>query len=66
MLDRRSGSPRSYSGYVPFAAIGVGSGVGGWIAVLLSWPEWTLAVPGMLVGYLASKQILERVYSDEP
>ena len=53
------------AGYVPFVAVGFGAGTGGWIASLVGLPEWTLAVPGMVIGYLLSRAILRRVYSPE-
>jgi hypothetical protein len=54
-----------YAGYLPFAAVGVGAGIGGWIASLVGLPEWTLAVPGIVAGYFASRAILRRIYAPE-
>jgi hypothetical protein len=61
----RTAGWKGNAGYLPFVAVGIGAGTGGWIASLLGAPEWTLAIPGMIVGYFASRAILRRVYSDD-
>ena len=54
-----------WAGYLPFMAVGVGAFAGGLIAILLGIPKWTVAVPGMVVGYFASRTILRRVYAPD-
>lgn len=61
----RTAGWKGNAGYVPFVAVGVGAGTGGWIASLLGLPEWSLAIPGMILGYLSSRAVLRRVYSSE-
>jgi len=43
--------------------IGVGAGIGGWLASLLGLSQWFLAVPGMVAGYFVSGAILRQLYS---
>ncbi len=52
------GRGKANAGYIPFAALCVGAGLGGWIASLIGIPAWALAVPGLVGGYYLARTIL--------
>ena len=56
---------KGYAGDLPFAGVGIGAGVGGWIASLAGLAEWSLAIPGMVAGYFASRAVLRRIYASD-
>ena len=56
---------QAYAGYIPWLALSLGAGLGGWIASRVGIPEWTLAGPGVVGGYYLSRTILRRVYANE-
>lgn len=63
MVEAGRRTRRSYAGYIPFAAVGVGGGAGGWLASLVELPQWSLAIPCMVAGYFVSGAILRRYYA---
>lgn len=65
MSETDERSRKRYAGYLPFVAVGFGAGAGGWIASFVGLPQWTVAIPGMVAGYLVSRTILRRVYSPD-
>ena len=58
-------SRKGHAGYIPVVAIFIGAAVGGELASLLGLAQWTLAIPGIVAGYLGSRAVLRRVYSPD-
>ncbi|MBV9487581.1 MAG: hypothetical protein JO246_16235 [Frankiaceae bacterium] len=57
---------RLIAGYIPFAALCLGAFLGGLIAVIIGIPQWTLAIPGGLIGgYFLSRLLLRRTYAPD-
>ncbi len=55
---------KTWAGYIPMLAVGLGAGAGGWFAYAIGALETPFALLGAVGGYLVSGAALRHIYSD--